>query len=183
MDRDELSARVTRGATLAQIAAEAGVHHTTVRRWLIQHGLSTERMSLNEAARAARSEDSETLLRTCRHHGAIDHTRDVRGSYRCPRCNVERVVRRRRTVKSVLVERAGGRCAICGYDRCIRALSFHHVDPTTKQFGLALRGVTRSLDRALSEAAKCVLLCANCHMEVEAGVAHVPETAGPSSPH
>jgi hypothetical protein len=51
-----------------------------------------------------------------------------------------------------------------------RALEFHHVDPAAKRFGVAFRGVTRSLDAAREEASKCVLLCANCHAEVEAGV-------------
>jgi hypothetical protein len=80
----------------------------------------------------------------------------------------------RRRVKQTLVAEAGGRCILCGYDRCVRALEFHHVDPATKRFGVALRGVARSLERARAEAAKCVLLCSNCHMEVEAGLASVP---------
>ncbi len=63
----------------------------------------------------------------------------------------------------------GGRCAICGYARCERALEFHHVDPATKAFAIAFQGVTRSIERARAEAAKCVLLCSNCHAEVEAG--------------
>ena len=40
----------------------------------------------------------------------------------------------------------------------------------TKNFSLSHEGVTRSLERAREEARKCVLLCANCHAEVEAGV-------------
>jgi hypothetical protein len=31
-------------------------------------------------------------------------------------------------------------------------------------------GATRSLERNRREAAKCVLLCSNCHAEVEAGL-------------
>jgi hypothetical protein len=34
--------------------------------------------------------------------------------------------------------------------------------------------VTRALAKAREEAAKCVLLCANCHAEVEAGIAQLP---------
>jgi hypothetical protein len=83
---------------------------------------------------------------------------------------MERVSRRRRTIKQTLLQEAGGRCALCGYNRCPAALHFHHVDPATKQFHLSMQGVTRSLARARAEMAKCVLLCANCHAEVEAGV-------------
>jgi hypothetical protein len=51
------------------------------------------------------------------------------------------------------------------------ALEFHHVAPDDKRFSLSHRGVTRSIARARAEASKCVLLCANCHAEVEAGIA------------
>jgi hypothetical protein len=54
------------------------------------------------------------------------------------------------------------------------ALHFHHVDPAKKGFNLGERGLTRSLDRCRKEAEKCVLLCANCHAEVESGVVSVP---------
>ena len=43
-----------------------------------------------------------------------------------------------------------------------------------KSFGLAMLGVTRSFEKLRQEAAKCVLLCANCHSEVEGGAATVP---------
>jgi hypothetical protein len=76
------------------------------------------------------------------------------------------------------VEGAGGCCAICGYARCLRALEFHHRDPAQKAFGVALHGVTRSLARARAEAAKCVLLCSNCHMEVEHGMTALPLPGG-----
>jgi hypothetical protein len=68
------------------------------------------------------------------------------------------------------VEEAGGACQLCGYDRCIAALGFHHRDPAEKSFALSQRGVARSLATARGEAAKCILLCANCHAEVEAGM-------------
>ena len=81
---------------------------------------------------------------------------------------------RRRAVKMALVADAGGSCALCGYSRSLAALQFHHVDPATKQFHIAHRGVARSMAAARAEAAKCVLLCANCHAEVEGGVATLP---------
>ncbi len=73
-------------------------------------------------------------------------------------------------VKQILVEDAGGRCINCGYDRCAAALTFHHLVPAEKSYTLSHRGVTRSLAEARLEARKCVLLCANCHAEVEAGL-------------
>ena len=67
--------------------------------------------------------------------------------------------------------RRAGACALCGYDRASAALQFHHLEPTEKAFALSGRGMTLSLAAAREEAAKCVLLCANCHAEVEAGLA------------
>lgn len=80
-------------------------------------------------------------------------------------------------MKAILVAEAGGRCGLCGYDRCVGALAFHHLVPQAKSFGLAEGGLARSLSQARTEAAKCILLCANCHAEVEAGLTSLPEAA------
>jgi hypothetical protein len=85
-------------------------------------------------------------------------------------CSQQRVADRRRRLKRLLVEEAGGCCVECGYGACCAALQFHHVDPSAKSFALSHEGVTRSVEKARQEARKCVLLCANCHAEVEAGV-------------
>jgi len=90
------------------------------------------------------------------------------------RCRTEFVTERRRRVKRILVEEAGGRCRICGYDRYPGALQFHHLDPSTKSFALSVQGVARSLSKARAEVEKCALICANCHAEVEAGLATIP---------
>jgi hypothetical protein len=92
----------------------------------------------------------------------------------CLKCRSEAVVARRRRVKVRLVMEAGGRCVLCGYDRSPAALQFHHRDPEQKAFSIAYRGVARSLAAAREEMRKCVLLCATCHAEVEAGVATLP---------
>ena len=73
------------------------------------------------------------------------------------------------SVKRVLVDEAGGACVLCGYDRSLAGLHFHHLDPAEKSFALSRQGVTRSMARLAPKPAKCVLLCSNCHAEVEAG--------------
>lgn len=65
------------------------------------------------------------------------------------------------------IDYKGGKCSLCGYSRCKRALSFHHVNPDEKSFGIAYRGFSRSWEKLRPELDKCVLLCANCHMEIE----------------
>jgi len=58
----------------------------------------------------------------------------------------------------------GGECAICGYDKCIDALHFHHVDPSTKLFNIS-QSMSRKMEDLEREVRKCILLCANCHQE------------------
>jgi hypothetical protein len=71
-------------------------------------------------------------------------------------------------IKLKCVEYMGGGCSVCGYDKCIEALEFHHLDPKTKDKDLSHgRGVdTRiSFDNLKRELNKCILVCANCHRE------------------
>src|SRR2546423_3006776 len=73
-------------------------------------------------------------------------------------------------MKRILVEEAGGACIICGYARDVRALHFHHLEPSRKRHEINARGAAIALSRLRAEASKCILLCANCHAEVEAGL-------------
>jgi DNA-directed RNA polymerase subunit M/transcription elongation factor TFIIS len=77
-----------------------------------------------------------------------------------------RAVEYKRKRKRELVEKLGGKCEICGYDKCYRALTFHHLDPSNKV--RKNRGFTsQTLQTIEQEIKDCLLLCANCHMEVE----------------
>ena len=82
--------------------------------------------------------------------------------------NKASVIKRRRENKRLLVEYKGGECERCGYNKCIGALEFHHLDPTEKEFPLT--GNTNSLVRQKAEADKCILVCANCHREIHNGM-------------
>lgn len=117
------------------------------------------------------------MAMVCRHHGETDFIIEPSGYYRCKRCRSERVAARRRKVKSMLASEAGGCCAACGYDRYLGALEFHHLDPSTKRLGLSHRGAALAIATLRSEAQKCILLCSNCHAEVEGGVAELPITS------
>ena len=113
--------------------------------------------------------------RVCATHGETEFVLEGRGYYRCKRCRQQRVIDWRRRARLKLVAEAGGACVVCGYDRYIGALHFHHVDPSEKEFAVSGRGFTRSIQKMREEAAKCVLLCSNCHAEVEAGLANLPD--------
>lgn len=85
------------------------------------------------------------------------------------------VAKRRKRLKEMVVEYKGGKCCICGYNTYVGAFDLHHVDGETKEFGLSTRGLTRSWEKLKAEADKCILVCANCHREIHAGVAKVPK--------
>ena len=85
-------------------------------------------------------------------------------------CNSCTVTRARRRIKQKAIELKGGKCIVCGYDRHHGSLSFHHLDPTKKDFGLSVRGIFRSWERVKKELEKCVLVCHNCHGEIHAGI-------------
>jgi transposase len=165
--REQLEPLVTAGLSVRAIGERLGVSYATVRHWLRKHGLKTRRTV------EARKSDARTIERECPVHGLTTFGRRRDGYFRCLACRAEAVVKRRRAVKRILVEEAGGACQLCGYDRVPAALQFHHLDPTQKAFELSHRGATLALDTARAEIAKCVLLCANCHAEVEAGAATV----------
>src|SRR4051812_19555160 len=78
-------------------------------------------------------------------------------------------------VRRLLILEAGDCCQSCGYNRVTRNLHFHHVDPTQKKFEL-MSANGKSLARFRGEARKCVLVCANCHGEIEAGIRRAPPT-------
>jgi transposase len=174
IEREQLQALVEEGLSIRQIAGRCGVSATTVRHWLQRHALKTQ------PARYARRDGPRPseLLRECTRHGWTGFVRvGAEGHYRCARCNAEAVSDRRRRVKEILVAEAGGACVLCGFDAYAGALQFHHRDPATKAFEVSRQGVTRSLQRLRQEARKCVLLCANCHAMVEAGLVSLPASA------
>jgi hypothetical protein len=182
VDRAELERLVTRGATVREIAIQTGHSAPSVRYWLDRFGLTTYRTAVRRAGRAARARGETEFQFDCPTHGPTPFRWRQYDGFRCLRCRSEAVARRRRKAKAMLVAEAGGSCRVCGYDRCAAALEFHHLDRATKSFNLGFAGVTRSIDAMRAEAAKCVLLCSNCHAEVEAGVTELKLPGWDSNP-
>ena len=71
-------------------------------------------------------------------------------------------------IKKQAVEYKGGKCVKCGYNKCLSALEFHHINPLEKDKLLNSRGINRrkSFKLLKVELDKCVLVCANCHREI-----------------
>ena len=180
IDREDLEPLVEAGMSIAQITDAVGRSKATVRHWLIRYGLKTQNSRGRRPsgqAKAAKEAGLATVTMRCSRHGETEFCLDGRGYYRCKQCRSAAVSRRRRKVKAILVEEAGGACCICGYRRNMRALHFHHVEPSQKRHEINAKGFAIALEKLRVEARKCVLLCSNCHAEVEDGMVSVPAMA------
>jgi hypothetical protein len=80
----------------------------------------------------------------------------------------ENVMRTQKRKKIDAVNAFGGCCCICGYDKCINALEFHHLDKSTKEETPSHVIMKWKWDRVVKELEKCILVCANCHREIHA---------------
>ena len=86
----------------------------------------------------------------------------------CKDCNKQNVIDRKRQFKLKCLEYKGNKCSSCGYNKCVAALEFHHLDPSQKEFVPSHYDGTswdKNKDRVIKELDKCIVLCANCHRE------------------
>ena len=109
---------------------------------------------------------SASTLKFCLECG--NPLRSSRRNY-CNSCNV---IKWRIRTKQKLVDYKGGGCCVCGYNRCLPNLIFHHLDPAEKDFRIS--GMSRGFEKLKVEVDKCILLCCRCHGEVHAGMAQIP---------
>ncbi len=87
------------------------------------------------------------------------------GSY-CKSCTKAYAKARGKANKEKAISLLGGKCSRCGYSRCFSALEFHHIMPENKERDVHDFRFYR-WEKFWKEAKKCILLCANCHREVE----------------
>lgn len=90
--------------------------------------------------------------------------------------SVDAVTRHRRNRKLRAVAYMGSVCEGCGRGGHSSLFEFHHWNADEKDFGLSEHGIPHSWERTVAELAKCVMLCANCHREVHAGVRTIDRT-------
>lgn len=80
-------------------------------------------------------------------------------------CNTCRQHYRQLKLKNMAIDYLGGKCKICGYNKCIASLEFHHRNPEEKLFTISTN-LNKSWDNIVEELDKCDLLCSNCHREL-----------------
>lgn len=85
------------------------------------------------------------------------------------KCSTCRILEKRKRNKNKAVLLLGGKCKICGYDKCSKALDFHHIDSSKKNFAMSSNWHW-SWNKIVEELKKCILLCNRCHVEVHNGM-------------
>ena len=125
--------------------------------------LINETYSINKSVSA-----TSKILKMCK-NTVVKYLNDENFKNYCLRVKTEKtksnyVVDWRKRTKIKLVEYKGGCCIKCGYNKSMNALQFHHLDPNEKDFQIS--GKSYSFDRMKEEVDKCILVCANCHIEI-----------------
>lgn len=106
-----------------------------------------------------------TICKNCGRKYIYDHKKG-HSRHRCNSCVVNH---RRFGIKKKAIKYKGGKCEICGYDRCVEAMEFHHLDPSEKEFSLS-GSHCKSWDTIKKELDKCKMLCCRCHREYHSGL-------------
>jgi len=167
MDKNILECVIERGMTQRGIADKLGVSQATVKWWLKKHNLKTKlAVTLEHNGDIfLKNTGKRRVIAICHRHGEGIFIRKKQGQYRCKKCDWIENYSRRTYNRNVLIKEHGGKCIRCGFNNPL-ALDFHHKDKALKSFSISFRAF-RSLENLRLEAAKCELLCANCHRIVE----------------
>ena len=152
MDITKLIKYIEDGLSTYDIAKFENLGQTTIRYWLNKYNLKTKQYDKNK----------ERICSIC---GRVFKykRKSGHGLVICNSCNV-RIFRHKR--KKYLVDLKGGKYSICGYNKNIKALDFHHLDPKIKDFSISAMFGKKSLEELVKEVDKCILVCRNCHMEL-----------------
>lgn len=149
LPRQEICDLYLSGKNTTYIKLKYDISHTTVSDILDECGIEKR---------------ERELKRFCSKHNE-SYSPYKNGKYVCKKCQVEKVSECRRQIKVLAVEYKGGKCQMCGYNKCIAALEFHHLDPKEKDFSLGSKGNIKSFSKVKPELDKCILVCSNCHRE------------------
>ena len=87
---------------------------------------------------------------------------------------IRAVQKRRKKIREMAINYKGAKCELCGYNKALSALEFHHLNTSEKDFGISDKGYTRSWKKVRQEIDKCILICANCHRELHEDIKQLP---------
>ena len=159
--KELLEAKIAKGFSIGQIAVQIGKSKTTTNHHFKKHNLKTLAQE--------REEQGLKYCPCCKEIKSIDEFYPRRGkeggSTYCKMCTNADSSTRQVNLKQKCVDYKGGACEICGYDKCIASLEFHHIDSSQKDFQISDFKSHAFSEKIKKELDKCMLLCRNCHGE------------------
>ena len=166
MKKEEIEKMINERMSLNQISKVTGKSLTTVRYWVKKLDIQIKTKNFSEQGK--KDYGQSRVCPKCKENCDIDQFYDRRGkknsSVYCKKCTTIQVVERTKKLKQEMVNYKGGCCEICGYNKYIGALDFHHINPDEKEFDLG-DASKYSITRLKLELEKCITLCRNCHSE------------------
>jgi len=157
MDKVILEKLILENKSIKQIGQELDYSRTNIVYWLKKYGLSTPRNRYNKNFNKKHRCSSCGETDPAKFNG---HKKSI-----CGKCNNKYCQMLGRKKRKQAIEYKGGKCEICGYDKCIKALEFHHKDPEKKDKNWGrMRGW--KWEKIKKEIEKCDLLCCRCHREI-----------------
>jgi len=157
MNKELLIEQINQGYSTWKIAELNNTTQPNIRYWLKKYNFKTQR-TIN-------SIENNRICLTCNNTKSQEqfYKRGEKYMSHCIDCFLKNNTIKRQQVKQQCVDYLGGKCSKCGYNKCIAALDFHHLDVTQKDKTYVNNRM--SFEKLKPELDKCVLLCANCHRE------------------
>jgi len=172
MEKDFLIKCIDKDMSLSQIAKVVKRAPSTITYWLNKFDLKTKYKSFKEIGVVDYCGDK--YCPRCEETKPTDEFYQRRGkeggSVYCKTCTGNQSLERQRGLKQKAITYKGGVCQECGYHKCNGALEFHHLNPSEKDFSISHLKNYAFNDKIKLELDKCILVCANCHREIHAGL-------------
>ena len=178
MEYSTLKSFVDDNMSIRDIAKITSKSSTTIRYWLNKYNLKTEHKSFGNGYVAENSIEKldGRPIQNCSQCGILltEETGYWRNSRKiwlvnCRKCHNNYNSDRWKNNKKKAVEYKGGKCERCGYNKCIDALEFHHIDPSKKDKNFGSMKLRKWEDQK-NELDKCICVCANCHREIHSEI-------------
>lgn len=168
INKEQLEEKVNRGLSSYAIAKEFNRSQTAIRYWLEKYNLKTNCIRMNSVT--ITPEGKFKVCKQCGQNLELTSSNfyiQLNGKFHawCKKCNNTITLNRQRKLKLDAIAYKGGKCELCGYNKYVGAMDFHHIDPNKKYFTIS-NYHTYSWERIQNELDKCIILCRNCHAEV-----------------
>ena len=173
--KEALEKMVSQNYSTHRMARELGCSQGAIKHWLKKWGMKTNaKWTIDRKNLRLEIESGYKTCSKCHIKKPLTKENFYMRSkgifhYWCKECNDKISLQKQTERKRKCVEYKGGKCIICGYNKYLGSLDFHHVDPAKKDYNISNLD-TYSLEVLQRELDKCLLVCRNCHGEIHGGL-------------